>query len=185
MTERTKIGILIGLAVVLAAILGYMYFGDSTITAGAGSTAASAYRAMDIDNPALHLDRIERLRKLEYKPTGRDIFSSSLPREPIKIEPPHVPAPRGPDLPPPPPALTVSFKYFGFSDEPASKKRKGFFNNGDDVIIASEGELVLGKFKVVSISATSAEVEEVSSGRHATLTMEGASSSPQGESQKP
>jgi hypothetical protein len=184
MNERRKVAVLAGLAVVLAAVLAYSYFGGSTISVGAGSSATASYHAMDIDNPALHLDRIERLRKLEYRPTGRDIFSASLPPPPAPKPDPHVPPPKGPDLPPPPPALTVPFKYFGFSDDVAIKKRRGFFSNGDDVIIAAEGEIILGKYRVVSISAASAEVEEVSTSRHATLAMEGASSNQPGASQE-
>jgi len=179
MSERAKVATLIVLGVVLAAVVFYMYVGGTSIAVRAGSTAPASYQAMDIDNPALHLDRIERLRKLEYKPTGRDIFSSVLPPPPKKIEPAHTPPPTGPNLPPPPPALVVPFKYYGFTDDVATKKRRGFFTNGEEVFIASEGELVLGKYRIITISSSSAEVEEVGSSRRATLTMEGPGASPQ------
>jgi len=182
MSERAKFSILIVLGVVLAAVVFYVYVGGTSITVGAGSSAADSYQPIAIENPALHLDRIERLRKFEYKPSGRDIFSSVLPPPPKKIEPARTPAPTGPNLPPEPAPLVVPFKYYGFSDDVHTKRRRGFFTNGEEVFIASEGELVLGKYRVISITPTAAEVEEVSTSRRARLSMEGQGTGPQGES---
>lgn len=182
MSERAKVLILVVLGVVLAAVVFYVYVGGTPITVGAGSSESEAYRPIDVENPALHLDRIERLRKLEYKPTGRDIFSSQPPPEPKKAEAAPVLPPAGPHLPPEPPPLVVPVKYYGFSDDVVTKKRSGFFTNGEEVFIASEGDLLQGKYRVVSITPTSAEVEEVSSGRRAKLTMEGQGGTPQGDS---
>jgi hypothetical protein len=42
----------------------------------------------------------------------------------------------------------------------------------EDVIIAGEGDTLMGRFRVVRLTNTSADVEEVSSGRHATLPLE-------------
>jgi len=182
MSDKTKVAILAVLGVILAAVVFYTFVGGTPMAVGAGSAAADSYQAMAVENPALHLDRIERLRKLEYKPTGRDIFTSVLPPPPVKKVPPRTPPPTGPNLPPPPPALVVPFKFYGFSDDVATKKRRGFFTNGDEVFIAAEGELVLGKFRIITISPTGADVEEVSTNRRARLTIEGPGSSPQGDS---
>jgi len=132
---------------------------------------AEAYHPLLVGNPALHLERIERLRKLEYHPSGRDIFTAELPPPPQpKVPKPHCCS--GPMPPPPDPPLVVPFKYYGFSTDSRTGKRKGFFTNGDDVYIASEGESVQSRFRILAIGATSAEVEEVSTSRRATLTME-------------
>jgi hypothetical protein len=169
MADRTKVYILIALSAVLAAVAFYNLKGASP-AAVAAKTSAS-YQPIAIENPALHLDRIERLRKLEYHPTGRDIFTAQLPPPPRpKNVEEHKPI--GPPAPPPEPALVVPFKYYGFSADAVTKKRLGFFTNGEDVYIAAEGELVQGKFRVVSIGNTWAEVEEMSSNRRARLTME-------------
>jgi len=181
MSERAKIIILIALGVVLGVVVFYVYVGG-TPTMGAGSSVSSSYQPIDVENPALHLDRIERLRKLEYKPTGRDIFSSQPPVEPKKAEPAPTLPPAGPHLPPEPPPLVVPIKYYGFSDDARTKKRSGFFTNGEEVYIASEGELLQGKYRIISITPAAAEVEEVSTGRHAKLTMENQGGSPQGDS---
>jgi len=182
MSERAKVVTLIGLGVVLAAVVFYLYVGGTSITVGAGSSVSEAYRPIDVENPALHLDRIERLRKLEYKPTGRDIFSSQPPPEPKKAEVAPLLPPAGPHLPPEPPPLVVPIKYYGFSDDAVRKKRSGFFTNGEEVFIASEGDLLQGKYRVISITPAATEVEEVSTGRHAKITMDNQGGAPQGDS---
>jgi hypothetical protein len=182
MSQRAKFVILAVLGAILALTLFYNVKGNSPVTVAAGT--ADTYLPIAIENPALHLDRIERLRKLEYKPTGRDIFTAELPPPPKKKETATVPPPKGPDLPPEPPPLVPPFKYYGFSDDAATKKRRGFFTNGEEVFIAAEGELVQGKFRILTLSNSWADVEEVSSSRHARLNMESPGGSPPGELQQ-
>lgn len=178
MAERTKLLILIALGAVLAVVVFFSVKGDSPVAVAANTS--SSYLPMDVENPALHLDRIERLRKLEYHPTGRDIFSVELPPPP-KPRQTVAAVPIGPPSPPPEPALVVPFKYYGFSSDAVTKKRRGFFTNGEDVFIAAEGETVQGKFRVITIGNTSAEVEEISSSRRAKLNMEAPASGAAGE----
>jgi len=173
MTSQTKLRFLMGLGVVLAAVLFFNMQSEGPATAG--SAVEENYKPMALENPALHLDRIERLRKLEYRPTGRDIFSSELPPPPTPKAPPK---PVGPQLPPPEPALVVPFKFYGYSTDARTGKRRGLFTTGEDVIIASEGESVQNRFRIVSIGTTSAEVEEISTKRRATLTMEAPAGGP-------
>jgi hypothetical protein len=182
MNQQVKARVLVVLGVILAALLLYQMRGN--VPAVSGAAADEGYKPMAVDNPALHLDRLERLRKLEYKSTGRDIFSAELPPPPKPSAPPKPPSVPGPTLPPPDPPLTVPFKFYGFSADARTGTRKGFFNSGDEVFIAAEGELVQGKYKVIHIGNNNAEVEEVSSGKRATLNMEApAAGSPQGSPQ--
>jgi hypothetical protein len=169
MTPQAKLRILAGLALVLAAVVYFNLQGEGP--AGPGAAADEMYRPIAVENPALHLDRIERLRKLEYHPTGRNIFTAELPPPPRPVVP-QQPRHWGPDPPPPEPALVVPFKYYGFTTDARTGKRRGFFTNGEEVFIAAEGDSVQTRFRIVTLSATSAEVEEVNSSRRATLTME-------------
>ena len=169
MPERAKLAILIVLGVILAVVMFYVVKGESPVAVAAGQQGA--YHPIAIENPALHLDRIERLRKLEYHPTGRDIFSASLPPPPVDKRLPVLPV--GPPPPQPEPPLTVPFKYYGFTADAVTKHRRAFFTNGEDVFIAAEGETVQGKYRVITIGNTWAEIEEVSTSRRARLTMEG------------
>src|ERR1019366_8514918 len=77
--------------------------------------------------------------------------------------------------PPPGPApLTVDAKYFGYVSDMGGSHRRAFFAtaNNEDVFIAGEGDTLMGRFRVVKLTNTTADVEEVSSGRRATLTLE-------------
>jgi hypothetical protein len=70
--------------------------------------------------------------------------------------------------------LTVDAKYFGYVSDMAGNHRRAFFasNNNEDVFIAGEGDTLMGRFRVVRLTNTTADVEEVSTGRRATLTLE-------------
>jgi hypothetical protein len=62
-----------------------------------------------------------------------------------------------PPVAPPPPIL---LKFFGFASKPGEPKRI-FLSQGDDVFIASEGDIIDRRYRVLRIGATSVEVEDV------------------------
>jgi hypothetical protein len=127
---------------------------------------------LNVDNPALRLDILQRFLALEYKGVHRSIFSATLPPPPAPPPSKQVATPPGP--PPGPPPLTVDAKYFGYVSDYGGSHRRAFFatTNNEDVIIAAEGDTLMGRFRVVRLTNTSADVEEVSSGRRATLPLE-------------
>jgi hypothetical protein len=127
-----------------------------------------------VDNPALRLDILKRFLELEYKGVHRSIFSATMPPPPAPPPSKVQQADPTPELPQGPPPLTVDAKYFGFVSDLGGDHRRAFFAtaNNEDVIIASEGDTFMGRFRVVRLTNTTADVEEVSSGRHATLTLE-------------
>jgi hypothetical protein len=57
----------------------------------------------------------------------------------------------------PPP---IPLKFFGFANQPGEPK-KVFLSKGEDVFIAGEGEIVDRRYKVVRISPTSVEIQDV------------------------
>ncbi len=139
-------------------------------------SADERFTPLAVDNPALRLDILKRFLALEYKGVHRSIFSATLP-------PPPAPPPSSlskqsanaaPGPPPGPPPLTVDAKYFGFVSDYGGSHRRAFFatSNNEDVIIAGEGDTFMGRFRVVHLTNTTADVEEVSTGRRATLTLE-------------
>jgi hypothetical protein len=170
MKRKLQIWLLGILGAILAVVVVYSLTGSSSLAVAPASD--TKFVAIAVENPELHLGRIEKLRKLEYHSGGRNIFSAELP------PPPKPPAPKpmiGPPPPPPviPPApLVVPFKFYGFTADPKTGRRRAFFTNGDDVFIASEGEVVQGRFRVLRIGNTTSDVEETASGRRATLPME-------------
>jgi hypothetical protein len=130
------------------------------------------FTPLGVDNPALRLDILKRFLALEYKGVHRSIFSATLPPPPAP--PPSKQAIVVPGPPPGPPPLTVDAKYFGYVSDFGGSHRRAFFatSNNEDVIIAGEGDTFMGRFRIVRLTNTAADVEEVSTGRRATLTLE-------------
>ena len=130
-----------------------------------------------VQNPTLRTDLLAAGSKLEYAGMKRNIFNfTALPPQQAQ----HQPAPprvddQGPPAPAPPPVdppLVPPFKFYGYTVDVQSGRRRGFFTNGDDIWVAAEGEVVQRRFKLVSLSATRAEVEEIASGKRATLQID-------------
>jgi hypothetical protein len=63
-------------------------------------------------------------------------------------------------IPQPPPPPPIPLKFFGFASHPGEPK-KIFLSKGEDVFIAGEGEIVDRRYKVVRISPTSVEIQDL------------------------
>jgi hypothetical protein len=174
MTRRTQF---IVLGVLLAVLAGTAFNFYRTRDSAQQNTAQpvsldARFIPLNVDNPALRLDILKRFLALEYKGVHRSIFSATLPPPPVPPPSKQVVAAPGP--PPGPPQLTVDAKYFGYVSDYGGSHRRAFFatSNNEDVIIAGEGDTFMGRFRVVRLTNTTADVEEVSSGRRATLILE-------------
>jgi hypothetical protein len=171
MSRRSQIIVLASLLVVLAATL---YFSrTSSPDAPRPIAVDQQFTPLDVDNPALRTDILKRFLALQYRGVHRSIFSASLPPPPAP-PPSKTPVITTPPVPTGPPPLTVDAKYFGYVSDAGGSHRRAFFasSNNEDVYIAGEGDALMGRFRVVRITNTTAEVEEVSSGRRATLNLE-------------
>ena len=136
---------------------------------GSGVLASdSKFQPLDVQEPRLHTELLERIRKLEYSGTHRNIFVAAPP-------PPRTGRGAawrrslserfvGPQLPPPPPPLQVPAEFFGYATRPVSGKRVAFFTSGDDVLVVPEGDTFLGRFRLIHIGNDSADVEEIATG---------------------
>jgi hypothetical protein len=172
MSRRTQIWIL----VVLVAILVGVYLANRPQMPGLQGVLASdsKFQPLNVDEPQLRLDLLAKLQKLQYPPgSHRNIFSAvALPVAPTAAEIAkanhHYP---GVDRPPPPPPVEVPAQFFGYASMRSSPRRLAFFLNGDDVIVVQEGSVFLSRFRLDKIGNDSADVEEISSGRHATVQM--------------
>lgn len=176
MSRQTQIVVLCVLLVALAGTSYYFYrtYVSSSEAAPPPAALDARFTPLNVDNPALRLDILQRFLALEYKGVHRSIFSATLPPPPA---PPASKLPQNappPGPPPGPPPLTVDAKYFGYVSDFSGSHRRAFFStpNNEDVIIAGEGDTLLGRFRIVRLTATTADVEEVSSGRRTTLTLE-------------
>lgn len=126
-------------------------------------------------DPTLRLDLLAKVQQVEVGEMGRNLFQfgdvapkplTPLPPNPGKIamnggKPVVVapPASTGPPKPPPPPQITL--KYYGYSNPRNSTlRRRAFFLDGEDIIVASEGELIKKRYRLVKIGVNSVTMED-------------------------
>jgi hypothetical protein len=118
---------------------------------------------------------------VEYSGTGRNIFSpNSAP--PVVIPQPKGPArpqlttqavpvlPCPPHCPPPPPPPPIDLKFFGV-ETASNGARKALLLQGENVFVASAGEIVMRRYRVISVEAKSIEVEDMQNNNKQTLPL--------------
>lgn len=132
---------------------------------------ASTSASLDptLDEAAMH-----RTESLVYSGTGRNIFSLTytpppppIPKNVPPARPKQVvtlpPAPVGP--PPPPP---INLKFFGTARR-GEGPVQAFLLQGDNVYLASAGEIVAHKYKIISINLNSIQVQDLQNNNTQTL----------------
>jgi hypothetical protein len=124
---------------------------------GRGKKVSTAQRSLD---PSLRYDWLKASEDTKYEGTGRNIFLAQA-EIPKPTDPGNTDKPKDPEgPPPPPPPPPINLKFFGFASKPGESKRV-FLSEGEDVFIAAEGEVVNRHYKVLRISPTSVEIEDV------------------------
>ncbi len=164
MKQRTKIALLTFLVVIAA---GVFYFDTKgTSPSGRQSVFASrSYAPLPVENPELQRWKLEASHRTEYKSSGRDLFSETLPPPPApKPQPKPDPGPPVP-VEPPPPTLPANMKFFGSGTVPNGTAKRAFLSDGEEVFIVGEGDTLLGRFRILRITPASLEFEELGSGR--------------------
>jgi hypothetical protein len=167
MSRRAQLYTLGALLVILAAtVVSNLGDGAQIFLPGA---APGKFQPLAVENPSLRLDLLEKIRR-EYPGTTIDIFTG----RPVRKAQPPAPekAQIEKPLPPPEPELVVPYRFFGYSIDPRTNRRKAFFTNGDDVFIVGEGETLQNRFRVLRLGNTTADLEELSSGKRKTLQLE-------------
>lgn len=172
-SRRIQIYVLIALGVVFAGVLYNTFRGPASTSSGV-LAENSSFQPLDVQEPGLHLDRLEKLRKMQSSGPHRNIFvAAAAPvalapgQKPVKPPEPFV----GPRQPPPPPPLQVPAEFFGYATRRTSGKRVAFFTSGDDVLVVAEGDSFLGRYRLVHIGNDTADIEELGTGRHTTVNM--------------
>jgi hypothetical protein len=148
-------------------------------TAQNANTAAREFRpslkAKNVDtssiDPTLHLDELAKLKSVPVDAGTRSLFeiaaapvAVSAIKEPAKIaivhpfvgpqQPPPVVAPPEPKAPP------IPLKFYGFVNKTKVGDKRAFFLDGEDIVIAAEGEMIKKRYKIVRIGINSAVVED-------------------------
>ncbi len=136
-------------------------------------------------DPTLRLDLLAKVQQVEVSGSQRNLFQfgesapttplAPLPPNPGKIKmpggkPPVMPVvDAGPPKPPPPPPITL--KYYGYSNPRNSTRRRAFFLDGEDIIVASEGELIKKRYRLVKIGVNSVTMEDTQFKNEQTLPL--------------
>ncbi len=139
-----------------------------------GTTAAQL-------DPTLHMEAMLATESLVYRGSGRNIFAAGA--EPLAVKAIAVVQPKFPARPTstpvslpvntgPPPPPPIQLKFFGTATA-ANGSRRAFLLNGDDVFLASPGDVVERKYRVVSIALNSILVEDIPNNNKQTLPLLG------------
>ena len=125
---------------------------------GHNKKISPAARSLD---PTLRFDWLKASEDTEYEGKGRNLFLAQA-EIPKPEESGATDAKKQEDTgpPPPPPPPPINLKFFGFASKPGESK-KIFLSEGEDVFIAAEGDVVNRHYKVLRISPTSVEIEDV------------------------
>jgi hypothetical protein len=126
-------------------------------------------------DPTLRMEAMLVTESLAYSGSGRNIFSANsvpvdIPKPIVPVRPKPGPPPPPPPPPGPPPPPPIDLKFFGTATG-ADGKRAAFLLHGDDVFLASDGDIVQRKYKVISISASSILVEDMANNNRQTLPL--------------
>lgn len=157
--------------------------GTPTVNTGAQTASMPGVDAVKLAHTSASLDptldqtAMHRAESLVYSGTGRNIFSLTYtpppPPMPKNVPPPRPkqvytppPVPVGP--PPPPP---INLKFFGTARR-GNGPVQAFLLQGDNVYLASAGEIVAHKYKIVSINLNSIQVEDLQYNNTQTLPLQ-------------
>jgi hypothetical protein len=112
-------------------------------------------------DPTLDLNLLSQSEEIKYAGNGRNIFvAGSVAIEKLKANgttDQQAALHQSPPIPPPPP---ITLKFFGFANRPGETK-KVFLSQGEDIFIAVEGDIVDRRYRVLHISPTAVDVEDV------------------------
>ena len=131
----------------------------------------------------LRLDLLAKLAEVKLSGGERSLFefaSAPLPKTP---EPKIIPKPLQPvalpQMPPQPPeaegkpvAPPITLKFFGYTTASRQGNRRAFFLDGDEILVASEGDVLKKRYRVVRIGVNSVVMEDIEFKAEQTLPLE-------------
>lgn len=170
-TENKKKTIIAGVLMIVAVVLLIHAFsggGDDNaqpsqttpVTAPAKGKARKPARTLMAHSldPTLRFDLLRSSEDVTYKGNGRNIFSSQAPPPVQDIPQPVQPVSTAPPPPPPPPPSGL--KFYGFAG-PRNGDKRVFLLKGEDIFLAKEGDIVDRRYRIIRVSTSSVEVEDV------------------------
>jgi hypothetical protein len=137
-------------------------------------------------DPTLRLDLLAKLKTVDVGGGTRSLFEIAAAPPPTEVnvkEPAQIAIARpfvGPMQPkaaepaPEPKAPPIPLKFYGFVNKTKVGDKRAFFLDGEDIVIASEGDTIKKRYKIVRIGVNSAVIEdtEFKSNNQQTLPLE-------------
>ena len=135
-------------------------------------------------NPELNLEAMAKVREVGIDGVRRSLFefgaaaAPAIPKvapvKPAPVAPPPAPAPVVPPAPVAPAkavAPPIPLKFYGFVNDSAAPPRRGFFLDGEDIVVAGENETIRNRYHILRINANTAVVEDNITKSQQTLTL--------------
>jgi hypothetical protein len=138
-------------------------------------------------DPTLRLDLLAKVQGVNPDGGERNVFQFGQPPKaeaPLKgPEPKVLPKVQGPKTPeqakaeeaPPPakqPPAPINLKYYGYSTARSGGRKTAFFLDGEDILVAPEGDTVKKRYKVVRIGVNSVLMEDTVGGNQQSLPLQ-------------
>ncbi|HWR49807.1 MAG TPA: hypothetical protein VN428_01780 [Bryobacteraceae bacterium] len=142
---------------------------------------SGAAKGMDLASvdPTLRLDLLAKVQHVNLQGGERNLFQFGavpMPKTPEpKIIPSASPAPvpvnATPAAPVKPQTPPIPLRFYGYS-QARPGERRAFFLDGEEIIVATEGEVVRRRYKVVRIGINSVVMEDTQSSSQQTLPLQ-------------
>jgi hypothetical protein len=174
-TKQQKELIALAALVVIAGSVWYFYMGRSAAT-NSGFSTNNKYTEINAQDYGRILIDLTKAQGTEYKSAGRNIFvMGALPVDVAKealIKQPF-PIYNQPQLEIKPPA-NLPMVFFGYGMLPAGGPRQAFLkeDQGDEVHIVSEGDVVLNHIRILHIGNDKIEFEDTTTGQKGSKNLE-------------
>lgn len=134
----------------------------------AGKKGIPKLRDNSLD-PTLHTDVLVASQKIEYAGGTRNIFRMqevAPPPQPIAPVRPAYQTPMASE----PPKPQIPLKFYGFTNRPGEPKR-AFLQEGDNIFVAVEGDIIERRYKIVKITNTFVLVQDVLNNNEQTINL--------------
>jgi hypothetical protein len=165
-------------------------FRNAQQAAGSAREFRPSLKPKNIDtaniDPTLRLDLLAKLKNVGVEAGTRSLFEIAaapppevkVGKEPEKIAIAHPfvgpQLPKAAEPPPEPKAPPIPLKFYGFVNKTKVGDKRAFFLDGEEIVIAGEGDMIKKRYKIVRIGVNSAVVEdtEFKSNNQQTLPLE-------------
>jgi hypothetical protein len=123
-------------------------------------------------DPTLRLDLLDKLKTVGVEAGTRSLFEigAAPPEEASNVKEPEKIAiarpfvgpvqPKAAEPPAEPKAPPIPLKFYGFVNKTKVGDKRAFFLDGEDIVIAGEGDMIKKRYKIVRIGVNSAVVQD-------------------------